>query len=149
MKKIFKISLFIFILVAITGCGKKNTILKCDLKSNLKYGTISQEMIVTFKGDNVSKIQMNYVQKLKEEYQNYIDFNSVAESLKANYSRFDGKPGVTIKSSIDNNVLNYSLIVNLSKMKKEDKEIVDLLDDEAKGYDAVKNSLEKNGFSCK
>ena len=123
MKKYLSVLFIAIFALALTGCGKGNT-LKCTLNEDGHKGSIE----VTFKGDKVSKVVAKEEMASKEE----------AESYVALYTAFVGsEEGMTAKAD------GKYFVVTMSGKAVDDSEYKGLTKAD------VKKSAEEEGYKCK
>lgn len=147
MKRFLKLGIPVLSLtLLLTGCGNTKT-LECSMKDDSNDGMVlNQKVKVSFDGDNVTKVDMDMKMTVDEEYSDYMDM--MEDSLKEQFEDIESKKGITLKTSTKGNDINISFVADLTKMDKDTKEELDIVDTEA-SYDEAKKTFEDEGYSCK
>ena len=145
MKKFLMLSVPIVALSFATGCGSTKE-LNCTMSDESDGMKMSQTVIVEFKKDTATKLDMTMETTIDDELKEYA--SELEDALKSSYSSVEGKDGVTIKTSTKDNVVSFSLVADIEKMDDETKEDLDMVG-ETETYDELKTSLEDEGYTCK
>lgn len=126
--------------VMLTGCGKDT--LTCTSKSNDLGKNVETKIIVTFKGDEASKLVTNISTTYEQEY--------LAE-LEANYENFENSfkehnklDGVKATTTKKENVLNANLEFDMTK--KEAKKNSGFSEYTTREH--YRQNLERSGYTC-
>lgn len=139
------LSIVLVAMIALVGCGNKDKKLTCSVTSeNAKFLMLgdSQEAVVTFKEDKVSKVSMEMVIKADSKEQ--------AEEYKSQYEQLlssDTSTDVKAETKVDGtNFIVTEKIEDVSKLSEETKK--ELLGEDIT-YDGLKKYYEEQGYTCK
>ncbi len=134
------------ILISATGCddGKKLT---CTNEANEEGAKLSQEVVVSFnKEETISHVKVTSTIEAEDDYADQMDEyeemvketveENKEENLKMSYKR-------------NGNTLSQVTEYYVSKMSDEEKEDNGFSDPDENSYDALKETFEDQGYTCK
>ena len=128
----------------VTGCGDKK--LDCTKKQEVSGNTVQQNIIVSFSGDKVSKIEKEIETQLNEQYAEYSDI--FVTQIENQFQDYKNKKGITTNITTKDNSVIFSLVINVDEMDTESKNVIGFMNPESNYNDAKKN-LEENDYMCK
>ena len=126
MKKGLNLLLIVFTIIVVTGCGNKSK-LTCTKEQTFGTVTLNQTIEYTFKKDYATESKLNIVATFDSE--------DTAESFAKNY---DNQADYDVK--IDGKKVTVSQVQKVAD---------DAKNSDANKKDAVKESTEAEGFTCK
>lgn len=129
-----------------SGCGNTK-VLECTMTDDSTDGMEMLETIkATYKKDALTNVTMNMKITVDEELEEYMD--ELSDSLTSEFSSLEDKEGVKVTAETDENVLDFNIEADLTKMDDEAKEELDM-DDETETYEEAKKYFEEEGYTCK
>lgn len=130
-------------LLSLTGCGGKT--LTCTNTQEQTGMTMQAEVKVSFRNDTASDLNMTVKTDIDDDYADRT--SQFAKLLEEQYSSYeDSGFDVDVKST--NNTVTLTLGADFAHMTDEEKENLGF-DSSDNSYDAVKDSLEDSGFTCR
>lgn len=146
MKKTLKVLLVVAfllaVLVGLTGCGNKLTATK---ESDIEGQKVKEKIEVSFKKDKVSKVKMTYTFDDKDTAKKYVDeYNESMKALVELAKSFGSEE--EIPSMPEMKLSGKSAVMELDA--KEYAEMASE-DSEELTKDAIKEALEKEGYTVK
>lgn len=142
-KKILLSFITIVILALISGCGKQEQVLKCNIEGEMSNISYRQELEALFEGNKVTKLDMIMYFDVDKE-----NLEEVRKTMDKAYQEKYNKNGSTVKTEVEDSSVKVTINMDLDKLSAEDKE--DLQVGSQYGtYKATKKDLENNGYNCK
>lgn len=146
MKKSLGLLLAVVMIGVSVGCGSKEKVLNCSKTEEESGISMDQKINAKFSGNNVKEVAVTVDAKLSDEYKSYKSI--FMSSLESSFEDYKDLKGVSIKTSDKDDTITVTLKANLSKMDKDAKEKLDIVDTKA-SYEESKKDLEKDGYTCK
>lgn len=145
MKKSLGLLLAVVMIGCSVGCGSKK-VLTCTKSEKESGMEMNQKIKATFNGNNVKEVEVTVDAKLSDEYKSYKSI--FVSSLESSFEDYKDLKGVDIKTSDKDDTVSVTLKADLSKMDKNAKDKLDIVDTKA-SYKESKKDLEKDGYTCK
>lgn len=145
MKKSLGLLLAVVMIGCSVGCGSKK-VLTCTKTEKESGMEMSQKIKATFNGNNVKEVEVTVDAKLSDEYKSYKSL--FMSSLESSFESYKDLKGVSVKTSDKNDTITVTLKADLTKMDKDAKKKLDVVDTKA-SYKDSKKDLEKDGYTCK
>lgn len=146
MKKYLGICFAVVLVSFATGCGSKTKTLKCTMEQNLSVYEMQQNVNVSFKKDNITKMEIIQTVKVDETYSSYM--SELEKTLATVFDSYKDTKGFDISTKTDGNTIKTTLVADFSKMDDDAKDSLDIVDTKAK-YEDAKKAFEAQGYSCK
>ena len=141
MKKILKVCVLLICVFLVSGCfGTKK--LTCTNKTSDESGTTEMKAVYTYKGDKMTKAQMNMTMTVKEK--SYVSL--IEGSLKSSIDTFNKEDGVSAKLKTKGSTITMTMNIDIKKIAKDTFDEIGI--DEG-DYKTVKKDLENQGYTCK
>ena len=142
MNKFRYFIIFIFCIL-LTGCGKQT--LKCTKSEKNDVGKSTSKIVIVFNDNNMTNAEIETTIVLDDDYSSYsnVMVNSISNSLKS----YTNKKGIKTDIVTSNNEIKTSIKFDLSKMSKNDKDIIGF--DTSSSRKSIKTYYEKNKYTCK
>ena len=141
----YKISILVlFLVIFLTGCGKKEQSLECSISNKVENGvTISQKYIIKFQNKDFKSAELLKEMKLDDSLSSYLETykETVEEKLKSD----DVTKG--LKMEVTDNGTD-TIIAKVSFSVEDASKISNTNASNAK-YDTMKKALEDIGYVCK
>lgn len=131
-------------LLALTGCGKEQ-VLSCILEQDQTGMHLAMEMNVTFQNEENKSLTMTTQVDLEEDYTDYVD--TLAESFEDQYATYK-ENGMDVDVQTSDSSVTAILEADFNQISDEEKEELGFSPSD-NDYDAVKETLESSGFTCK
>ena len=128
-----------------TGC-KKEKLLDCSMTQEQSGIEMKQNLKATFKGNNVEDVTVTVDAVLGETYKSYKSL--FISTLESSYKKYQDLKGVEINTTDNDDTVTVTLKADLNEMDDESKEALDIVDTTG-NYEKTKESLEKEGYTCK
>lgn len=144
MKRRFMIFSLCICLSMVTGCGEKNLICTKE-EETTKDMWIKQEIVMTFKKDTITKVDVKREIKVAGEFIKSIDI--LEKSLKEEFTSFKDD-AVKVTSSRKENTVNIRASANYKKMKEETRKSFGTAPYD-KNEKEMKKFFEDQLFTCK
>lgn len=139
MKKISFLLMSLVAVFTLTGCGTKTV--SCTKTEDGQ----KQIMAVTFKGNEVTKLSTEMSMEVEKD-----QIDDAFSFLQLSANAMQGKPGVKVSTSKDDNSISMKMDLELSKLDKETKETIDFdLEDTPKGPEEFIKEMTEDGYTCK
>ena len=137
-------------LFLITGCAEKT--LKCTRENNAydDQMKMSQGLNISFNGDKVSSLVFTMDVLLGKDL---VDVNpniasELADTASSEFDSIKDKHGISYSISKKDNGFNSKLKINFNRVDDETMKKIYLINHQG-SYSSIKNSLERDGYSCK
>lgn len=143
MKKIMMTLVAVVMMFVLTGCGTET--LTCTMSQTQTGMTMDQEMNATFVNNEVTKMDINIKAELDEAYVSAMD--QIKSSVEANLKQYKDNGG-KVEITSEGNVINAKVDFDLSKMSKDQKKKLNMVDVYGT-KSATAKELEKQGYTCK
>lgn len=143
MKKIAILGLGCLAMLA-TGCGSKK--LNCTMEQDSMGNKISQNIVATFSGDEISKLDMEVETKLADAYVEHIDM--FATQLESQFESLKDKKGITTKTTKKDNSVIFTVNIDVKSMDEDAKDALGVVNTKG-SYKDSKKQLEAQGYTCK
>lgn len=145
MKKFLYVGIMIFGLCLFTGCGSK--VLECSKDNSYSEEMkMIQNVKVTFKKDEVTKLSMDMHVELGENYLEYKE--ALIESVESEFSSLKDTKGLDYSTESSDNGFTFNLKADMKKMDDEAKAELDIVNTN-QSYDNAKSEFESEGYTCK
>lgn len=134
------------ILVGATGCDEGRT-LTCTNEADEEGAKLSQQVIVSFdKQEVISHIKITSVVEAEDDYADEMDDyeDMVKDSIEDNDEEY-----IKISYKRNGNTLSQVTEYYINQMSDEEKEKEGIDDPDENSYDALKESFEDQGYTCK
>lgn len=146
MKKLVVLLTSVLCVSLAVGCGGKSKVLECTKTEKQTGAKLSQKIKATFKGNEVTDMTIDMDAILDDSYKSYKStFKSVFDSQ---FKKYKNLKGVDVKISETDDGVNIKLTADLTKMDKDAKDELDIVDTKA-NYAKSKKELEADGYNCK
>ncbi len=145
MKKLMFLSFLVLTLSIVSGCGREK-ILTCTKSEDSVGMTMNQNIITTFKGNKLTKINMSIDVIVDDQYKSQIE--TIESSLKSQFSNYENQKGITFKTSSKDKTVNLNIIADLKNIDSKTKEKLEMAEAGEK-YKNVKADFENDGYKCK
>lgn len=146
MKRSLGLLLAVVMIGVSVGCGSKEKVLNCSKKEEESGISMKQNIKATFNGNDVKNVTVTVDAELGDEYK---DYKSIfISSLESSFEDYKDLKGVSVDTSDKDDTITVTLKADLTKMDKDAKEKLDIVDTKA-SYKESKADLEKDGYTCK
>lgn len=143
MKKFKFVIMFIFTTILLTGCGKET--LRCSKKENTDYGKTNEQQTFTFNNGKIESYEATMSIELNDDYDDYGEV--LLGSLEEPFKDYKDDKGIEYEASIEDNIISLKFKGDYNKMDDDTKNGLGI--SEKTSLDSVKNSLEKEDYTCK
>lgn len=145
MKKFIYTCIFSIGALTLVGCGNQKT-LECTHTTNTSdYGTQQETYKVTFKDNKLNKQVVTTKITLSEAMLQYKE--DFFTSIKSGMEEANNKNGIKTETSLKDNIIETKMTVTIKDLDVESKNYIGL--DDTQTYDALKQNLTNNGYTCK
>jgi len=145
MKKYFTVAALVVLLGLTTGCGKTKE-LECSMSTDSTGVSVDQKLTATFKGKEVTDVNLFMDFKVEKTYAAYID--QMMSAASGQIKSYENKDGIVLKTSKTSDGFTYDISIDFSKVDDDTKDELNL-GDTTGDYDATKKEIEKQGYTCK
>ena len=148
MKKIVITSVIFMICFSLAGCGNKD-LLTCSLDLSDDGIQGKQKMMITFKDNTVSTLQMQVDVKITDDVSDE-DWEDYVSNIDNTYPDTDAV-GVQLTKENDPEKQTYLLTLDIDVNKANNEDVAKYgldLDNVVGNYSTVKEQVEKSGFTC-
>lgn len=146
MKKSLIVFVSVIALGLTVGCGSKKKTLECTMSKAQSGITLKQTIKANFNGNNVKDIVVDMDAVLPEAYKAYK--STYISAFESSFAAYKNLKGVDVKISESDDGVNIKLTADLSKMDKDAKDKLDIVNTKA-SYDKSIKELEAEGYKCK
>ncbi len=144
MKKLFIVSIGC-LSILMSGCSSSKE-LKCTMEQDAAGNTVAQNMVATFSGDKITKVDMEVETKLADEYVKYIDM--FVTQIDSQFESYKGQNGIETKTTKKDNSVVFNMTIDVDKLDDESKDAIGIVDVNG-SYKESKKALESAGYTCK
>ena len=148
MKGFLKFGVLALVLVLVSGCGNgsKGKVLTCTRSEKEDSMSMTMTMKATFEDDKATKLSMDGEIVVGDDMASYVE--TLKGVFDSQFTPYASKDGVKYDSKVKDKTISYSLEIDKSKVSEDDLKEMDM--DLSEGsYDEAKESLEKDGWTCK
>lgn len=131
-------------LVTLSGCGNSQK-LTCTQTQEDDGATATQEMVVEFQDNEASAFTMTM--NMVAENASAEDLKTAEEMLKLSFSAFE-ENGMNVDVSSDDTSVTAKVSADFSQMTDEEKEQIGFTGSD-NSYETIKESFEREGYTCK
>ncbi len=143
MKKTKLLAIFFIFGLLLTGCDSKS--LSCTKEEEIDAGKTKEVQLINFDNNKIKSYEATMSIALTNEYKDYAD--TLLESLEEPFKDFNEEDGIEYKTKVDGNNISVTVSGDYNKMSDDAKQSLGIADNAS--FDAVKESLENDGYSCK
>lgn len=143
MKKTKLLAMFFIFGLLLTGCDSKS--LNCTKEEEIDAGKTKEVQLINFDNNKIKSYEATMSIALTNEYKDYAD--TLLESLEEPFKDFNEEDGIEYKTKVDGNNISVTVSGDYNKMSDDAKQSLGIADNAS--FDAVKESLENDGYSCK
>lgn len=144
MKKVLLSITLVFYALLLSGCGN-NKVLKCTSETDNQNGTsIKTSINYIFEGDFVNKVEQDLEFKFDDKYASLLELSKKA--LENQYKTYSD--AIEYKITTNVNSIKVKISYSVDKLSETDKIMLDMVNTKV-SYKEVKETLEKEGFTCK